>query len=613
VYKWAIMHRWSQQFIPTLREAPGDAEIASHKLLLRSGYVRQLAAGLYSFLFLGHRSMLKIAAIVRDEMSRVGQELCLPVLHPREFWEASGRWQAMGSELFRLQDRNQRDLCLATSDEEVVTELAHRELRSYKQLPQIWYQIHAKFRDEARPRSGLLRLRQFQMVDSYSFDRDLAGLDISYRKHEQAYRRVFDRCGLKYASADAAGGIEGPVQSRQFLVYSDAGHQRIATCACGFAANINVATAGAQPIDDLAASSGAPVEVATPAQKTIEEVAEFLGVKPAQVIKSYFVVATCPAEDGATQTPVVAFLRGDHSVNEQKLLAALAKAGLKPATLRPMQADEIRECFDLEPGYIGPVGLSAEKFPVRGQRAWQRPQFLFDPALRGRRNLVAGANRPGYHLKNVTPDDANSFVVDPDAWADIREVIAGDSCCQCGGVLEIANAIELGHMFRLGTAYSDTMGLRVLDEHGKELTPVMGSYGLGLEHILVACIEQNNDENGFWLPPSIAPFYVVITPTNTADEKINAAASQIAQDLEAAGIDVLLDDRDERPGVKFKDADLVGIPYRVNIGKKLGEGMVELFTRSTNSKADVPTGDVIRLLRELLQAKPAVMASGEQQ
>jgi prolyl-tRNA synthetase len=600
------MHRWSQSFIPTLREAPSDAEIVSHGLLLRSGYIRQVAAGLYSFLFLGNRSMLKIARIVREEMDRIGQELYLPALQPREFLEASGRRQLLGKQIFRLQDRNERDLCLAMSDEEVVTEIARRELRSYKQLPQVWFQIQPKFRDEERPKSALLRLRQFQMMDSYSFDFDAARLDESFRKHDKAYRRIFDRCGLKYATAAASPGVMGESQSLQYIVYSEAGGEWIATCGCGYAANINVATSRPGPVEDLASSSDAPAEVSTPAQKTIEEVAGFLGVKPAHVIKSYLAVATRPSDDRSAQTPVVAFLRGDHSVNEQKLLAALAKAGLKRSELRPMQADEIRDCFDLEPGYIGPVGLGPERFPVRGHHAWQRPRFFFDLALKGRRNLVAGANRPGYHLTNVTPDESNSFLVPDEGWADLRDAAGGDGCPQCGAGLQVVSALEMGHLFKLGTAYSDGMGLRVLDEHGKELIPVMGSYGLGLERILAACIEQDHDENGFWLLPEIAPFEVVVTPTNTADEKINATAMQVAQQLEAAGIDVLLDDRDERPGVKFKDADLVGIPYRINIGKKLSEGMVELFTRSTSSKTDLPVGDVAGLLRtQLASSKPA--------
>jgi prolyl-tRNA synthetase len=595
------MHRWSQLFIPTLREAPADAEVASHKFLVRAGYIRQLAAGLYSFLFLGNRSMVKIARIVREEMDCIGQEFHLPALHPRELWEASARWQVMGDSMFRLKDRGARDLCLGMTHEEVMTEIARRELRSYKQLPQIWYQIQSKFRDEPRPKSGLLRLREFMMKDSYSFDLDAAGLDISYQKHYDTYCRIFGRCGLKYIVVEAHSGAMGGSQSHEFMVYTDAGEDLVASCAsCGYAANMEMASSKLEAVEDIEATGDVPVEVATPTQKTIEEVASYLGVESSQVIKSYLAVATYQYANGIAQTPVVVFLRGDHSVNEAKLLTALGKAGFSGADLRPMQADEIRECFGLEPGYIGPVAFFTPTFPVGGGGKWRRPQFYFDLGLKGRRNLIAGANKPGFHMKNVTPDSPSSFRVKDDWWIDLRNAVEGEGCPNCGHPLKFGKAMEIGHIFKLGYKYTESMGARVLDEHGKELTPIMGSYGIGLERILTACIEQNNDENGFWMPANIAPFQVLVTPTNTENEKIKTAAEEIAKALEAVGIDVLLDDRDERPGVKFKDADLVGIPYRINVGKKLAEGQVEVFTRSTSTKVDVAVDAVIRHIEKKL-------------
>jgi prolyl-tRNA synthetase len=595
------MHRWSQLFIPTLREAPADAEVASHKFLVRAGYIRQLAAGLYSFLFLGNRTLVRITRIVREEMDRIGQEFYLPALHPREIWEASGRWQVMGDNMFRLKDRGGRDLCLGMTEEEVMTEIARKELRSYKQLPQIWYQIQQKFRDEPRPKSGLLRVRQFTMKDSYSFDLDAAGLDVSYRKHYDAYCRIFDRCGLKYVVVEAHSGAMGGSQSHEFMVYTDAGEDFVVSCpSCGYAANVEKATSNLHPVEELTATASSPVEVATPDQRTIDEVASYLGIQPSQMIKSYFAVASYKFANGVAHTPVVVFLRGDHSVQEAKVLTALAHSGFSGADLRPMQADEIRECFGLEPGFIGPVGLFAASFPVGGGDKWRRPQFYFDLGLKGRRNLVSGANKPGFHLRNVTPNASESFFVKDDWWIDLRTVIPGEMCPQCGHALIGGKAVEIGHIFKLGYKYSDSMGARVLDENGKEVTPIMGSYGIGLERILTSCIEQSNDENGFWLPVSIAPFHVVVVPTNTTDEKINSGAIDIANRLEAAGLDVLLDDRDERPGVKFKDADLVGIPYRVNVGKKLAEGIVEVVTRSKSGRDDVAVADVVEHLKKLL-------------
>jgi len=568
------MHRWSELFIPTLREAPADAEVASHKFLVRAGYIRQLAAGIYSYLFLGQRSILKITKIVREEMNRIGQEFFLPTLHPRELWEMTGRWDLIGDNMFRLKDRGGRDLALGFTHEEVMTEIARKELRSYKQLPQIWYQIQTKFRDEPRPKSGLLRVRQFTMKDSYSFDIDAPGLDVSYQKHYDTYRRIFDRAGLKYVVVEAHSGAMGGSQSHEFMVYTDAGEDFVVSCAsCGYAANMEKATSKLAAVEDLAASGdGKPELVHTPGYKTIEEVAKFLGVSPTQKIKTLALMAK---EDGAqgkpAERPVVVLLRGDHMLNEAKLSAALAGK-----QSRPMQEEEILQYFGSPAGYLGPVNL-----PVSAGKN-SRPVVIADLALHDRKNLIAGANKENYHLKNLTP--GRDFQVDQ--WVDLRNVTENESCPNCGSPLKVARAVEIGHIFKLGYKYSESMGARVLDQNGKEVTLIMGSYGIGLERILTAAVEQNHDDNGFFLPPQIAPFDVVVTATNVKDTTILAAGEQVARTLEAAGYDVLFDDRDERPGVKFKDADLVGIPFRVTVGKKVTEGTVELLERSTGKLHD---------------------------
>jgi prolyl-tRNA synthetase len=572
------MHRWSELFIPTLREAPADAEVASHKFLVRAGYVRQLAAGIYSYLFLGNRSFNRIMGIVREEMDKIGQEFYLPALHPRELWEASGRWSVMGENLFRLKDRKGAELCLGMTHEEVMTEIARKELRSYKQLPQIWYQIQSKFRDEPRPRSGLLRVRQFMMKDSYSFDIDAAGLDISYKKHYDAYCRIFDRCGLNYVVVEAHSGAMGGSQSHEFMVRTSAGEDLVVSCdACNYAANMEKAASKLEGVADLASEGdGKPLEVHTPGQKTIEDVAKYLGVSPMNKIKTLALMTEeTDRKSGKTaKRGIVVLMRGDHQLNEAKLSGAI---GGKET--RPMTEEEIKALFNSPAGFLGPVGIIWAK----DMAAVDRPVLLVDLALEGRKNLISGANKEDYHLKNVTP--GQNF--QPTAYVDLRGVIAGEACPSCGAPLRIDTAVEIGHIFKLGYKYSESMGVHVLDRNGKEVMPIMGCYGIGIERILTASIEQNNDENGFWLPPSIAPFQIVVSPVNIKDENLLNAAVDIAKRLEAQGYQVLLDDRDERPGVKFKDADLVGIPFRVNVGKKVTEGTVEVVQRSTREMQDV--------------------------
>ena len=598
------MYRWSKLFIPTLREAPADAEVASHKFLFRAGYIRQVGAGIYSYLFLGQRSIHKIQAIVREEMDRIGQEFLLPALHPRELWEESGRWTGMGQNLFKLQDRKGAWLALGMTHEEVMTDIARKELRSYKQLPQIWYQIQTKFRDEPRPRAGLLRVRQFIMKDSYSFDLDAAGLDASYNKHDAAYRAIFTRSGLKFVAVQADSGAMGGSQSQEFMVYADAGEALIASChTCGYAANVEKATSQLPPVENLPGNGG-PELVQTPGRRTIEDVGAFLQLEPVHQIKTMaYMAVSAQAKAGAAEivSPVVILLRGDHMLNQAKL------AGLFPSAreVRPMLAEEIERTFGAPAGYLGPIGLNILPdlpdpiLPAAGDKQAGPVIVILDRALEGRANLVAGANREEYHLRNVTPGRDFTATV----TADVRNVTEGESCPQCpplpGSPLKVAKAIEVGHIFKLGYRYSDGMGVRVLDPGGKEVTPIMGCYGIGIERILTAAVEQNHDASGFWLARSIAPFDVVVTITNMGDANLAATAELVAKQVEDAGFEVLLDDRDERAGVKFKDADLVGIPYRINVGKKAAEGRLELVTRSTATSQDVAIAEIARLLQQV--------------
>jgi prolyl-tRNA synthetase len=563
---------WSKLFIPTLRENPAEAEVASHQLLLRAGYIRQLAAGIYSYLFLAQRSLLKITQIVRQEMDAIGaQEMLLPALNPAEVWQESGRWDIMGDNLFKLKDRFGRDLCLGMTHEEVMTTIARGELRSYKQLPQIWYQIQTKFRDEPRPKSGLLRVRQFIMKDSYTFDMDAAGLDTAYDKHYQAYCRIFERCGLNYMVVEAHSGAMGGSQSHEFMVASDAGEDFVAVCpACGYAANLEKAAAAPQP-PALADPEGdlAPEEFHTPGRKTIAEVAEFTGLPETSQMKSLVLVA-----DGK---PVLVLLRGDHQLSE-------AKFGMiaNDPEFRPALPDEIQKWFGAAAGSLGPVGV--KNMPI-----------LADRALEGRRNMIAGANKDDHHLRHVTPGE--DFRAE---FQDLRQVAAGDVCGRCGGTLDVRRTVEVGHIFKLGYKYSESMGLRVLNADGKEVTPIMGSYGIGIERILSAAIELFHDKDGMILPAAIAPFQVVITPANSSDAAQAEAARGIYQQCLALGIDTLLDDRDERPGVKFKDADLIGVPWRIVVGKKLASGMVELVERKTRQAADVAVGEAAAVVKQRL-------------
>jgi len=564
--------RWSQSFIPTLRDTPAEADVLSHQLLLRAGYIRQLGAGIYSYLPLAQRVLLKIQAIVRAEMGSIGaQELHLPALNPAELWQESGRYDAMGDNLFHLKDRTGRSLCLAMTHEEVITAVARNELRSYKQLPQIWYQIQTKFRDEPRPKSGLLRVRQFLMKDSYSFDFEPGGLDEAYEKHRRAYCRIFDRCGLRYTAVEAHSGAMGGSASQEFMVETSAGEDYIVICdQTGYAANLEKAVSRPVPAvaDDPAELE--PELVHTPGQKSIDEVTAFLGVPATSLIKTLILVA-----DGKL---VVALVRGDHQLSETKFQAATGSTAFRPA-----QADEMRALTGADAGSLGPVGL--KDVPI-----------LADSALRGRRNLVCGANRDDYHLKNVTPEA--DFQAE---FTDLRQVVEGDTELVTGAPLRIVKTVEIGHIFKLGYKYSNAMGLTVQDQNGVEQPVIMGSYGIGIERILCAAVELYGDTDGIRLPVPIAPYEVVVTPVKSADATLRAAGDEIYVALQAAGIDVLYDDRDLSPGVKFKDSDLIGVPFRVTIGKKLPQGKVEIVERGTRKVTDVAVADVAAVLKTMIE------------
>lgn len=563
--------RWSRLFVPTLKETPVDAAATSHQLLLRAGFIRQLGAGIYSYLPLARRTLLKIEAIVRQEMNRIGaQEFYLPALNPAEIWMESGRWEVMGENMFRLKDRSGRDLCLGMTHEEVFTSIARNELRSYRSLPQIWYQIQTKFRDEPRPKSGLLRVRQFIMKDSYSFDLGSEGLDHSYRLHDQAYRRIFDRCGLRYLVVQAESGPMGGSESEEFMVVSDAGEDFVVHCPqCGYSANLERALSRPSAISDPP-QGGLPEQVHTPGQKTIQEVSRFLKIEPARQIKSLVYMWQ--------NRPHLILLRGDHSLSESKLARVLQGEDPHPAS-----AEEIRTVFGADAGSLGPVGIEA--VPV-----------LADKALENRRMMVCGANRDDYHLLNVTP--GRDFQAE---YYDLREVQKGEGCISCGEPLQVQKAIEIGHIFKLGYKYSEAMGATVLNSEGEEIPLMMGSYGIGLERIMVSAVELFHDGAGIIWPASIAPFQVVITLLRVEDREQRQAAEKLYAELTEMGSDVLLDDRDERPGFKFKDAELIGFPVRITVGKKLAQGEVEIFRRRDGSQESVPVEQAVERAAQLLR------------
>src|SRR5436305_3245592 len=576
--------RWSQYFIPTLREDPADAEVVSHKLLLRAGIVRQLSAGIYSYLPLGQRIALRVMQILREEMNRIGgQEFYLPALRPAELWQESGRWSAIGDDMFRLKDRKGADMCLGMKHEDVFTSIARNEIRSYKQLPQVWYQIQIKFRDEPRPKSGLMRLRTFIMKDAYTFDVDRAGLDKAFIDQREAYQKIFTRCGIQFSIVEASSGSMGGSESSEFVAKTPAGEDLIASCAnCGYAANVEKATSRLPKIEDEAGPD-APEEFPTPGVRTIEDLTTFPGGAAAnRQIKTLVYFATL---NGGLR-PVLALLRGDHQLHEVKFADSLGATAVRPA-----HPEEIRELLGAGAGSLG--GVRAKD---KAHAANQNLVIVADLGLRGRRNMTTGANKDDHHIRGVDVERD----IEVDQWADLRTVNSGEACPRCEtGVLEVFKAMEIGHIFKLGTKYSESMGANVLTADGKSVPIIMGSYGIGVERIITAAIEQNNDKDGIIWPKSITPFDVIVTITNIKDEKLREAGDKLYKDLQHAGLDVLLDDRDERAGVKFKDADLVGIPYRITVGKKIADEMVELFDRRAKKSEDVKFDEILSRVQEL--------------
>ncbi len=548
--------RASQLFIPTLREDPGDAEAASHRLLVRGGFIRQLGAGVWTFLPLGWRVHQKAVQIVREEMDAIGgQEMLCPVLTPAELWQQTGRYQI--PELFKLEDRAGRQFVLPMTHEETMTFHA-RELQSYKQLPQIWYHFATKDRDEPRPRGGLLRVREFIMKDAYSFDRDEEGLDRSFQAHAGAYRRIFDRAGLEVYEVEAEPGMMGGSESTDYLAPAESGENTLVTCENGdYAADLEIARGIPRRIE-FPERLGAPEEVETPGATTIEALADFLAVDPAATSKAMPVVV-----DGRV---VLGLLRGDDRLEEAKLQAVLG------ADYRPATEDEIREAFGADPGSLGPVGFSGE--------------IVADEALR-EGQFVAGANRTGWHLRGV--EHGRDFEA---RFVDIRQPKEGDACPSCDGSLRFQTAIEVGHIFKLGTRYSEPLGAAYLDEAGQELPLVMGSYGIGPGRIVAAAVEQRHDDHGIFWPRALAPYDVHVVAIGAAESELAGTAERLAGELEAVGLAVLLDDRDRRPGEKFADADLLGCPVRVTVGKKtLEDGKVDVLRREDRSEDRTALGD----------------------
>jgi prolyl-tRNA synthetase len=565
--------RWSQLHIPTLREDPADADAASHRLLLRAGFIRQLMAGHYSLLPLGQQVRLKVIAVIREEMNRIGaQEFLMPSMQPQQLWERSGRLAVMGDEMFRLKDRKGAANVLAMTHEEAVTTLA-TELSSYRQLPQSWYHIQIKFRDEPRPKSGLIRVREFTMKDSYSFDLDQDGLDKSFNAHRGAYERIFARLGIPAIAVEASSGAMGGSGSIEFMCPSEAGEDLVANCpACDYAANLEKATSALAPVADEPGPA-APVRLDTPGVRTIDDLAVQYGLPGDRQIKTLVQVI------GGQLTLVL--LRGDHQLQEQKLVDATGSGDIRAA-----QPEEIQAALGALPGSLGAVGVT--DLPV-----------IADLALRGRTNMATGANTDDVHRTGV--DVERDIAVG--SWADLREVAEGEPCPRCGTPLELVRAIEIGHIFKLGRKYTDAFDVSVLGPDGGKITPVMGCYGIGVERAIAAIAEVHHDDAGLKWPVQVAPAEVTVILVSGRDEAVQSAAETIYENLRSAGADVLIDDRDERPGVKFKDAELIGIPVRIAVGSRdLADGVVEVVSRPTGEKERVPVDQVVKHVQEMLAA-----------
>jgi prolyl-tRNA synthetase family II len=571
--------RWTQLFIPTLRENPGGADSSSHRLLLRAGYIRQLMAGHYSLLPLAIRVRAKIMQVIREEMDRIGgQEFLLPVMHPAEVWQRSGRWTTMGEEMFRLRDRKGADVALGMTHEEIFTLLA-LELSSYRELPQIWYQIQTKLRDEPRPKSGLLRVREFTMKDSYSFDLDEAGLDRSFDLHHEAYSRIFTRLAIPFVPAEASSGTMGGSASIEFVAPCEAGEDDVVKCPTGdYAANVERASSPVAAVQDPAEVPAAE-QFATPGVQTIADLeAPPYGVPGERQVKTLTYVL-----DGQL---TLVLLRGDHTLMEQKLVDQTG------ATIRPAHPDEVKAALGASPGSLGAVGV--RDLPV-----------IADTALQGRRDMVTGANADGFHLRHV--DVERDIVVG--RWADLRRVGGGDPCPRCGRPLEQFRAVEVGHIFKLGRKYSEALGVSVLDGQGKARTLVMGSYGIGVERALATIVEVHHDQAGIVWPIQVAPFQLAVVPLATGDAA--EVAERLYGELLAAGVDAVIDDRTDHPGAKLTDVELVGIPYRLVVGPRgLADGVVELTARRSGDTVRVPVEEAVARVGEAIARARAGAGDG---
>ncbi len=567
----------SGYFLPTLREDPSEAEVISHKLMLRAGMIRRLASGIYSFLPLGLRVLRKVENIVREEMNRSGAlEVLLPLVQPAELWQESGRWEAYGKELLRFKDRKDHDFCLGPTHEEVITDLIRREVRSYRDLPLILYQIATKFRDEIRPRFGLMRGREFIMKDAYSFDRDQEGLDRSYRRMYEAYEHIFSRCGLRFKAVMADTGTIGGDESHEFMVLAETGEDVLAVCPhCGYAANLELAEA--QTHYEYPEEAEKPLEKKpTPNVKRVEDVAAFFGVPPAKLVKTLIYVVD--------NTPVAVLIRGDHELNEVKL-----KKALKAQRIALADAETVQKITCAPVGFAGPIGLKHVK-------------IIADRAVYGLKNFIVGANEPDAHYVNANyPRDFHI-----EGFYDLRNATKGDLCPRCAKPLDLIRGIEVGHVFKLGTKYSQALGANFLDEKGQEHPIIMGCYGIGVSRTVAAAIEQNHDQDGIIWPLNIAPFHVALLTLNTKDQNLMEVSEKLYQSLEKDHIEVLWDDRDERPGVKFKDADLIGLPYKLVVGKRfLQNGTVELKERRTGETKILKPQEAVSFLKEEIESKKA--------
>ena len=557
--------RWSRYYIPTLKEAPADAEVVSHKLLVRAGMIRKLTSGIYTWLPLGLRTLEKAKNIVRREMNAAGAcEVLMPMVIPADLWIETGRWEKFGDQLLRFKDRNDRDYCLGPTHEEVITDLLRGEVRSYRQLPLNLYQIQTKFRDELRPRFGLMRGREFMMKDAYSFDCDDAGADKSYAAMRDAYHKIFSSMALGFRQVEADTGAIGGNFSHEFMVLAETGEDTIASCTdwptCSWAANVERAPVVTQYVPDT--GDCPPVEeVSTPDQHSVEEVCAFLGVPASKLIKTLLMVA-----DGK---PVAALIRGDRELNEIKLRKLIGADDIRFAS-----PEQVKEWTGAPVGFAGPVGLGGVD------------RIYADNELIAGNDWIAGANKADTHIRHLSLGRDVSL---PLEWADLRNIVAGDLCPCCGKPVELKRGIEVGHIFKLGTKYSESMKAVFLDENGKEKPMIMGCYGIGVSRVVAACIEQNFDEGGIMFPPPLAPFDIHLINLDPKNAEVSAKADEINDFLEGLGLDVLYDDREERPGVKFKDADLIGLPAQIIVGgKSLSRGEVETKNRRSGEKGSLP-------------------------